>query len=79
MTLRITPVPDPAARTLRLEGHLGAAEVPELERSATKGVRVVDLRDLRSADHEGLAALRRLRERGLEIRNASRYLTMALD
>jgi ABC-type transporter Mla MlaB component len=79
MTLRITPVPGLAAGTLRLEGHLGAAEVPELERSARTGVGAVDLSDLRSADHEGLAALRRLRERGLEIRNASRYLTMVLD
>jgi ABC-type transporter Mla MlaB component len=79
MTLRITPVPDQEAGTLRLEGHLGATEVPELERSAATGVGAVDLSDLRSADHEGLAALRRLRARGLEIRNASRYLTMVLD
>jgi hypothetical protein len=78
LTLRITPVPSDDHETLRLEGRLGAAEVPELERSAEAGVRALDLRDLLSADEEGLAALRRLRDRGVEIRDPSHYLAMLL-
>jgi len=78
LTLRITPVPSPFPGTLRLEGRLRAEEVPELERSAEAGVQALDLEDLQSADEEGLAAIRRLRDRGLEIRNASHYLAMLL-
>ena len=78
MTLRITPVRHEEAGVLRLAGRLGAAEVPELERSAGAGVRALDLADLTGADEEGLAAIRRLRDRGLEVRNASHYLELAL-
>jgi hypothetical protein len=76
MTLRITRVPHDA--TVRLEGRLGAEEVPELQRSVEAGVRVLDLQDLVSVDDEGLQALRGLGARGVEIRNASRYLRLRL-
>jgi ABC-type transporter Mla MlaB component len=76
MTLRITPVPYADSGTLRLEGRLRSEEVPELERSAEAGVKALDLEDLQSADQEGLAAIRRLRDRGVEIRNPSHYLAM---
>ena len=79
MTLRITPVPADDPGILRLEGRLRAEEVPVLERSAEAGVRVLDLTDLTSADEEGLAALRRLRDRGVEVRNPSHYLAMLLS
>jgi ABC-type transporter Mla MlaB component len=78
VTLRITPVPSHDPETLRLAGRLRAEEVPELERSAESGVRALDLDDLVSADEEGLAALRRLRDRGVEIRNPSHYLALLL-
>lgn len=78
MTLRITPVPSDGPCTLRLEGRLGAEELPELEKSLAAGVRVLDLRDLVSVDPDGLEVLRGLRGRGVEIRNASRYLTLRL-
>ena len=78
MTLRITPVVSDEPGTLRLEGRLRAEEVPELERSAEAGVKALDLEDLLSADEEGLAAIRRLRDRGVEIRNPSHYLAMLL-
>ena len=78
MTLRITPVPTDDPGILRLEGRLRAEEVPELERSAAAGIRALDLSDLLSADEEGLAAIRRLRDRGVEIRNPSHYLAMLL-
>ena len=78
MTLRITPVPSDDPGILRLEGRLRAEEVPVLERSAEAAVRALDLADLTSADEEGLAAIRRLRDRGIEIRNPSHYLAMLL-
>ena len=78
MTLRITPVPTDDPGILRLEGRLRVEEVPVLERSAATGVQVLDLTDLTSADEDGLAALRRLRDRGIEVRNASHYLAMLL-
>ena len=78
MTLRITPASNADPETLRLEGRLRAGEVPELERSAETGVRALDLEDLQSADEDGLAAIRRLRDRGVEIRNPSHYLAMLL-
>jgi hypothetical protein len=78
LTLRITPFPSDDPGILRLEGRLRAEEVPVLERSAEDGVRALDLKDLMSADEEGLAAIRRLRDRGIEIRNPSHYLAMLL-
>ncbi len=78
MTLRITTVRRDDLGILCLEGWLGAGEVPELERSAEAGVRALDLKDLLSVDKEGLAALRRLRDRGVEIRNPSHYLALLL-
>jgi hypothetical protein len=78
LTLRITPAPGDEPRTLRLAGRLGAAEAPELARCAEAGVRALDLEDLLSADEEGLAVLRRLGARGIELRNPSRYLAMLL-
>jgi hypothetical protein len=78
LTLRITPVPSDDPGVLRLEGRLRAEEVPVLERSAEASVRALDLTDLLSADEEGLAAIRRLRDRGIEVRNASRYLGLLL-
>jgi hypothetical protein len=78
LTLRITPIPNDDPGILRLEGRLRGEEVPELERSAGPGVRALDLEGLMSADPEGLAALRRLRDRGVEIKNPSHYLAMLL-
>jgi len=78
LTFRIRPDTSDDRFTLCLEGRLGAEEVPDLERSAVAGIRVLDLRHLLSADEEGLAAIRRLRERGIELRNSSHSLAMRL-
>ena len=78
MTLRICPEAHDDHQTLHLEGRLGADEVPELERSAVSGVCALDLRYLLSADEDGVAALRRLRERGIELRNPSHSLALRL-
>ncbi len=75
LTLRITSSDD---GTIHLVGWLSAAEVEDLETCAAAGIRALDLCDLMSADDEGLAALRRLSTRGIEMRNASRYFTILL-
>ena len=78
MTLRITAEPEPDACVLRLEGRLRAEELPELEQSVAAGARVLDLAGLVAADEAGVAALRRLRGGGIEIRNASHYIALLL-
>ncbi|MCU0767694.1 MAG: hypothetical protein MUE39_10060 [Gammaproteobacteria bacterium] len=81
MTFRITSEPKTTTDgdgVLRLAGRLGAAEVPVLEESASLGVRALDLSELLWSDEEGVAALRRLRGRGIELRNASVYLGIRL-
>ena len=78
MTLRILRLESDEPGVLRLAGRLAAAEVRELEMSAEGGLRALDLGELRSADEDGLAALRRLRQRGVAIRNPSRYLEILL-
>jgi hypothetical protein len=80
MTFRITSEPTTTAGdgVLRLAGRLCAAEVPVLEESASVGVRALDLSELLLADDEGVAALRRIRGRGIELRNASVYLGIRL-
>lgn len=78
MTLRITTLGSTDSGILLLEGWLGKGEVPELEKSAEAGVQALDLKDLLSVDQDGLAALRRLRDRGVEIKNPSHYLAMLL-
>ncbi len=78
MTLRIARVSSDQPGILYLQGRLAAEEVSELEQSAETGICALDLKDLLSVDQEGLAALRRLCARGIEIRNPSRYLAMLL-
>jgi hypothetical protein len=78
VTLRILRVAGDEPDVLRLAGRLAAAEVPVLERSAEAGLRALDLAELLSADEEGIAVLRRLRRRGVEIRNPSRYFELVL-
>lgn len=78
MTLRILRLESDEPGVLRLAGRLAAAEVRELEMSAEGGLRALDLGELRSTDEDGLAALRRLRQRGVAIRNPSRYLEILL-
>jgi ABC-type transporter Mla MlaB component len=78
VTLRILRVASDEPDVLRLAGRLAAAEVAVLERSVEAGLRALDLADLQSADEEGIAVLRRLRRRGVEIRNPSRYFELLL-
>jgi len=78
VTLRIIPAANDDPSVLGLAGRLAAPEVPVLERSAEAGLRVLDLSDLMSADDQGIAVLRRLRQSGVELRNVSRYIELLL-
>jgi ABC-type transporter Mla MlaB component len=80
MTLRIGPDDDLKGGAVRLVGRLTREEVPELERViglARRPLRI-DVRHLMSADREGLAVLKRLRDEGAVLEGASPYLRLAL-
>lgn len=80
MTLRITPHEDDS-ELLKLDGTLTHEEVPVLYGVVeTKGAPVrLDLSGLQSADRDGLAALRQLRDGGASLRGASPYVALLLD
>ena len=70
MTLRIAVAEAAGIRHVQLDGRLTAEEVGELERviGSDPGAACLELENLRSADAAGLAALRRLRTAGVELR-----------
>lgn len=81
MTLRIGRDDEPPGGGVRLVGRLTAEELPELERVIVAlGHRPlrIDVTDLMSADTDGLAVLKRLREEGAVLEGASPYLRLAL-
>jgi hypothetical protein len=81
VTLRIALVEEAGVRHVHVEGRLTAAEVPELEeliRSEPCPV-CLELENLRSADAHGLAALRRLRAEGVEMRGVPRHLAWRIE
>jgi hypothetical protein len=81
VTVRITVVPGPERRCIRIEGHLTQAEIGELEQAIgdeTVGTRL-ELENLRSADAAGLTALRRLRAHGVELCGVPPHLTWRID
>lgn len=75
MTLRITIVANPGSR-IRLDGRLTRDEVSVLERAirSSANLECLEVEDLRSADAEGVAALRRLREAGVAMRGLRPHL-----
>jgi hypothetical protein len=80
VTLRIGPYDDAPGGGVRLVGRLTGEELPELERVIALGRRPmrIDVTHLMSADSDGLAALKRLREEGAVLEGASPYLRLAL-
>ena len=81
MTVRITVNGTERIRRIRVEGRLSRDEVGELDQLIGDDPRAVclELSELRSADAAGLAALRRLRARGVEMRGVPRHLAWRIE
>ncbi len=80
MTIRLTSATDGTTTTIRVEGCLTGAGVPDLRaecESANTPVRL-DLSDLQSADAGGIRALRSLLESGAELHGANPYVRQLL-
>ena len=80
MTIRITTHQNSRGGIVVVAGRLDADGVRELERVIveTPNVTGLDLDGLRAADETGLEALRNLRDRGIALKGASRYLALLL-
>jgi anti-sigma factor RsiW len=70
VTVRITVEETARRRVVRVDGRLTAAEVSDLENALgdDPALAEINLRDLRSVDADGLAALRRMRAAGFALR-----------
>ena len=79
MTIRVSTEAGEDASTIRIEGQLTVADVPDVKaacESASRPLRL-DLSGLRSADAEGIRALRSLSETA-ELHGASPYIRQLL-
>ncbi len=65
---------------LKLDGRLTSEVVPELRRvcAELKSKVVLDLTDLRFADHQGVSVLRELKAQGAQLIGVSHYLGLLL-
>ena len=81
VTLRITTAEEGTIRRIQVAGRLTGEEVGELEHSIGDDPSAVclDLEELRSADEAGLAALRRLRAEGIEMRGVPPHLAWRIE
>ena len=81
MTVRITIVSDVAPRRITVEGRLTGAEVSELELAVgdDPSTACLELENLRSADADGVAALRRFRAQGALIRGVPPHLAWRIQ
>jgi anti-sigma factor RsiW len=81
VTLRIAVASDDHVRHVHLDGRLTGDEVGELEQVIGGDPRAVclELENLRSADAEGLVALRRLRAEGVELRGVPPHLAWRIE
>jgi len=81
VTVRITIVSDVVPRRITVEGRLTGAEVGELELAVgdDPSTACLELENLRSADADGLAALRRLRRQGVLLHRAPPHLAWRIS
>ena len=80
MTIRVSTEVRKTVTTIRIEGRLTGAELPGVRaicESATPPLRL-DLSGLKSADVDGIRALRSLSETGAELHDASPYIRQLL-
>ncbi len=80
MTIRVSTEVGETATTLRIEGQLTGAYLPDVRaacESAKPPLRL-DLSGLKSADIDGIRALRSLSETGAELHGASPYIRQLL-
>ena len=80
MTVRVSSVTDGTTTTIRVEGRLTGADMPDLRAAceSTNAPWRLDLSDLRSADTDGIRALRSLLESGAELHGANPYVRQLL-
>ncbi len=80
MTIRLTVSTDGATTTVLIEGQLTAADLPDVRAACeSAGGRLrLDLSDLKSADADGVRALRWLSEKGAELGGANPYVRQLL-
>jgi anti-anti-sigma regulatory factor len=80
LTIRVSTEAGETATTIRIEGKLTSVSVPDV-RAACESVDPplrLDLSGLRSADSDGIRALRSLSEAGAELHGASPYINQLL-
>jgi anti-anti-sigma regulatory factor len=80
LTIRVSTEAGETITTIRIEGTLSSASVPDVRAacgSANPPLRL-DLSGLRSADSDGIRALRSLSEAGAELHGASPYINQLL-
>ncbi len=81
MTVRVSTEAGETVTTIRIEGQLTSASVPDVREaceSANPPLRL-DLSNLRSADRDGIRALRSLLESGIELHGADPYIRQLLS
>ncbi len=81
MTIRVSTEVGETVTTIRIEGQLTGAELPAVRAacdSASSSLRL-DLSGLKSADVDGIRALRSLSETGAELHGASPYIRLLLE
>ena len=80
MAFRVSTEAGDTVTTIRIEGELTSASVPDVRAacgSANPPLRL-DLSGLRSADSDGIRALLSLSEKGAELRGANPYIYQLL-
>ena len=80
MAIRISTETGESATTVRIEGQLTSAGLPDVRASLESVNRPLrlDLSGLRSADSDGIRALLSLAEAGAELQGASPYVNQLL-
>ena len=80
MTIRVSSTTDGTTTQILVEGRLEGADVPDLRAvcESTEPPWSLDLSGLRSADTDGIRALRALLESGAELHDADPYVRQSL-